>query len=97
MAATDFEQKNDVPELARKRAVDKINENWDEIIQGQIELAKGIWVEQEVMNKEGVLVDVKVYQKEPSKDAAQYLANQVIGKPKESMNIEGKVNLIIDE
>lgn len=67
-----------------------------EIIQGLVESAKGMWVQKTVINKLGVEIEVPVYQKEPDTNDAQYLLNQLIGKPKETqVNLGIKNNIII--
>lgn len=92
-----FDQSQVIPDEIRQKLMGHVNENWDKIILALTDLATGIWVEQNVYHKEtGEIVKQRVYQKEPDTTTAQYLTNQVIGKPKEAVNIEGKVNLVMD-
>ena len=86
----------DVPNEMRSKLVTKVNEHMNDIVEGQVELARGLWYKDIVRDKEGNYIDAKVYQKPPDKDAGQYLLNQVIGKPKENMVVAGKVNFILD-
>lgn len=74
-----------------------------EIVQAQVDAAKGIWVKEYVKENGKAKIDpvtgrrmTKVYLVKPDKDAGQYLLNQVIGKPKENAFISGKVNFIMD-
>ena len=86
-----------IPDEIRTKLVNTVNENWDELIQAIMDLAQGIWMQEKVTDKNGVLIDVRVYQQKPDREVAKYLTDQVIGKPKESMNIEGRVALVMDE
>ena len=92
-----FDKKIGIPEEFRGSAMTKIQENWDDLLDAQIRLAKGIFYVEKKKNKDGEFVDERIYELKPDKEAGQYLMNQGMGKPKESMNIEGKVNLIVDE
>lgn len=97
MAQPDLNQKNVIPDEVRLKLQEHVGKNWDEIIQALHDLSIGVWVERVITDKLGNPVSVRVYQKEPDSATAQYLINQVAGKPKESMNVEGKVNLVMDE
>ncbi len=92
-----FEKKNEIPDQVRALLVAEVQKNWPDLLQAMVDLAKGIYVEDIKMDSNGSPVDSRVYQKSPDRDVAKYLMDQVIGKPKESMNIEGKINLIMDE
>lgn len=94
---SNFEKTSDIPDSVRALLVSKVNDNWDEILQGMIDLATGIWVQDIKYDDNGAPINQKVYRQKPDKDVQKYLADQVIGKPKESMNIEGKINLVIDD
>ena len=94
----------DVPHALRSTLVKTIEKDWNEIIEAQAELAKGLWIKEYVKDKLGNFITdeygkpkVKVYQQKPEKDAGQYLINQAIGKPKENMVVAGKVNFILDD
>jgi hypothetical protein len=93
----DFSQTSDIPDGLRHALVGMTEENWPELMEAMKQLALGIWVEQITYDKKNRPTNVRVYQQKPDKDFLQYLANQAIGKPKESMNVEGKVSLIMDE
>lgn len=67
------------------------------LIDALIDLAKGVWFEQSSFNHKGEHIPTKIYQKLPDKEVAQYLLNQVIGKPKENIAVQGRVNFIMDE
>lgn len=94
----------DVPDTLREEMIAKIQEDWTDIIAAQADLAKGLWVKEFVKDpKTGKTImgpdgrpTTKVYMRKPDKDAGQYLMNQVIGKPKETQVVEGKVNFILD-
>lgn len=69
-------------EEARKYAVERIVAEIDPILTAQIEAAKGAFYE--VDGKDGVKT---IYQREPDLKAGMYLANQLIGHPKETAEI----------
>lgn len=89
---------------ARSELTRVVTENFADIVEAQVDLAKGLWVKEYVKDSKGkAKIDpltgralTKVYLKAPDKDSGQYLINQVIGKPKENMVIAGKVNFIMD-
>ena len=72
-------------EKMREKLVERVNKEFTPIINGQIEKAKGIYYEK--ITSEG---DIKIYKKEPDNKAAEYLLNQSIGRPKETMELSGK-------
>ncbi len=86
----------DVPNEMRGKLVDVVSTHMEDIVEAQVNLARGLWIKERVRDKMGNLLETKVYQKAPDKDAGQYLLNQVIGKPKENMVVAGKVNFILD-
>lgn len=93
----------DIPQKLRGEMVSEIEKNWSDIVAAQAELAKGVWVKEYVKDKAGNLVmdelgrpATKVYLKSPDREAGKYLIDQVIGKPKETQIIEGKVNFTMD-
>ncbi len=92
-----FETTNELPEEVRKLLIDKVQQNWDDIMQAMVDLASGIWVQDIKYDDNGVPINQRVYKQKPDKDILKYLADQVIGKPKESQLIEGKINLILDD
>lgn len=95
---SDFEQKKDeIPDAVRALLVTKVNESWENILQAMIDLATGIYVQDIKYDDAGSPIDQRVYRQKPDKDMQKYLADQVIGKAKESMNIEGKIQLLMDD
>lgn len=85
-----------IPETLREKLILMAEKNWDEFLLAYRELALGIWVEEKQFDNKGVLKMVRVYQQKPDKEALKYLQDQVIGKAKENMVVEGKVNFIMD-
>lgn len=82
-------------ELNRSFLVKKVSAEKEAIIQAQIESAKGLYIEQVI---DGIMT--KVYRKSPDTKAGEYLLNQVIGKPTESIDIKGEITskvVILDE
>ncbi len=73
--------------VAREEIVEEINRNKKELLKAQIESAKGL----HYINAEGKVVYTKV----PNTAAGEYLLNQLIGKPKESIEIKS-TNLNVD-
>lgn len=70
-------------EEARKYLVQRIADELEDILTSQIELAKGIYYET------GTGEEVKrVYQKHPNTRVAEYLLNQLIGRPTEFSEIK---------
>ena len=78
-------------EEARKYLNERVAAEIEDIVAGQIELAKGIY--SEVETDEGYR---RIYRKLPDSKAAEYLLNQVIGRAKESidMNLKPVFSLI---
>lgn len=73
-----------------------VRKNLREILTSMIESAKGMWMREIVIDKDGVEVSVPVYQKKPNMDVAQYLLNQLMGKPKEtSVDLHLRQNIIV--
>jgi hypothetical protein len=92
-----LEKLNTLPDTMRGDLHARIELEKQNLIDALLDLAKGAWYDQTHFSKEGVPFTVKVYQKLPDKEVAQYLLNQVIGKPKENVAIQGRVNFIMDE
>ncbi len=78
-------------EEARKYLSERVAGELEEILAGQIELAKGIY--SEVETDEGFR---RIYRRLPDSKAAAFLINQTIGRPKETldMNVERPFSLI---
>src|SRR3990167_1806301 len=75
-------------EEARKYIVQRVSDELEPILSGQIELAKGVWIEGE----EG-----RVYQKPPDIQSAKNLIDQAYGKAKETVEVESTTRLLLDE
>lgn len=73
----------------------RVRENWNEILEAQIQAAKGINYETKIQGPDGE-TNVIVYSKAPDLRVGQYLIDQVVGKPKERMDIKGNVTLVVD-
>lgn len=93
----------DVPQELRGKMIETVKQEWNDIVAAQAELAKGVYVKEFIKDKNGKIQFgpdgrpvTKVYLTKPDKDAGQYLMNQIIGKPKETQVVEGKVNFILD-
>lgn len=76
------------PALAREKVIQEINHSRKEILKAQIEAAKGI----NYLNKDGATV----YTKLPDGQRGEYLLNQLIGKPVESLEIKQITKLQVD-
>jgi len=72
-------------ELMRKKLVEKVNQEFEPILEGQIEKAKGLYYEKQMLDGQ-----IRIYKKEPDNKAAEYLINQSIGKPKETLDLGNK-------
>ena len=86
-----------LPDALRGDLHTRIEYEKQEIIDSLMDLAKGIWYAQQAFKDDGTPYTLKIYKKLPDKEVAQYLLNQVIGKPKENVAIQGRVNFIMDE
>lgn len=75
-----------IADRARQAAMEIIEKELKPILLASIALAKGVFVEGE---------DGEVYQTKPDVNAIKHLIDQIIGKPKESvdMNIGGEIKL----
>ncbi len=85
----------------RDELVGTVREHYKDIVQSLVDAAKGMWVERsvEVKNSKGMptgLLVRRVYQEKPNTDVGQYLLNQLIGKPKETQVMEGRVTFLRD-
>lgn len=73
-----------------------VRDNLKSIIQAMIESAKGMWVREIVVDKDGIEVTMPVYRIKPNMDVAQYLLNQLMGKPRETqVDLHLKQNIIV--
>ena len=72
---------------SRERVIHKVNKKLDKLIDAQVDLATGLYY---------VTTDGKhVYTKPPNGSTGEYLLNQLIGKPKENIEIKN-TNLNLD-
>ena len=72
-----------------------IRKNLTNILLAMIESAKGMWLEKTV-TKDGIEMSVPVYQVKPNTADAQYLLNQLMGRPKETqVSVDLQQNIII--
>ena len=79
-----------------KQAFDKeVDVNKDGLIRALFDLARGVWREETKTLANGIEI-VRIYQEKPDKEVAQYLLNRVLGKPRETVSIQGRVNFIMD-
>jgi hypothetical protein len=80
----------------------EVSRNFPHIVGAMIDAAKGIWVKEMVpeydknRNKTGKLV-AKLYEVKPNTEIGKYLIDQMAGKPKETMEVKGRVSLTMDE
>lgn len=79
-------------EKAREYVVQKVVRDMRDILEAQIEAAKGLYVME--TNENGEVV--RRYRKEPDFKVGEYLLNQSIGKPKEVVEQQGEIKLKID-
>ena len=85
-----------IDENDRDALVVAVKKDYTKIVQALIDSAIGMCVEKtiDVKNHRGVpqgLISHRVYMMKPNTDVAQYLLNQLIGKPKETQIMEGQV------
>lgn len=79
-------QKEMALELMQKEILKRMFEK-DGLLQKKIELANGIYVMKPI-RVGGVVVDVKVYKERPDSNSLEYLFSMLVGKPKESLDVE---------
>jgi len=72
---------------AMKHLKNKILSNWTELFEAQLLLATGVKVQKTIGDKE------VVFTKPPDAMAGQYLMNTVVGKPKETHNVNSTVQI----
>ena len=71
---------------------EKVAEELEPILEGQIELAKGIVVHRKVKVK-GKTYN-KYYLSKPDSSAAKYLLDQALGRAKESVEVSGEMTIV---
>ena len=94
--ANNLDKLNTLPDDLRADLSARVNANWDEIFKALLELAKGAYFEDVKETNDGAKL-TRIYRRLPDKEVAQYLANQIIGKPKENLTLQGKVNFIMTD
>lgn len=78
----------------REMLVATVHKNFKPMLDAQMDLAKGIAVQKTtIINGKPF---VKVYEVEANHKAFEYLTSQSIGKPKETVEIQGEVKSIIE-
>ena len=86
-----------VKDEAKLGLVKRVAQDWAEIVEGQVDLAKGIFEEKMITDPDDKTQKIlKVFKRAPSSEAGQYLINQVVGKPIETVEERKTVNLIFD-
>jgi hypothetical protein len=93
---TVLNEMDEILDSDRDSLVFTVRNHYPDIVQSLIDSAKGMWVEKsvEIKNSKGIpsgLFVRRVYQEKPNTDVAQYLLNQLVGKPKETQVMEGRV------
>lgn len=87
----------------RKMLTASAREVFGELVKAQIDLAKGVYVEEMVMEPTGKGKKMKtkrrVYRRPPSQEAVKYVMDQAIGKPKETkeLDVNDKRALTMDD
>jgi len=67
----------------------RIIEEFEELMNRQIELAKGIYIMKPI-KQGGKIVDVKIYKQKPDQKSLEYLFNVVVGRPTQPIDITSK-------
>jgi hypothetical protein len=80
--------RQNIPVHARDHIVDRIFKKKDKLIDAQIDAATGLYY----VTQKGD----HVYQKLPNTNTGEYLLNQLIGKPKESIDVQTEIRLNVD-
>lgn len=83
----------------RKHLTKRVKKELNNLIDSQLQLAKGIKLAANITlidRKDGKKVTGDIFTKAPEGKAGEYLMNQAIGKPKESVEMSGEVKTIID-
>jgi len=78
-------------EKAREFLIKEVVKDLEPIVRAQKDAAMGMWIEKKI---DGEIVHV--YQKEPELKAGEYLLNQAVGRPTETLKMEADVKLNLD-
>lgn len=79
----------------REDLVKTVKKEFRPIIKSQIELAKGVYVEGTFKLNDGSTIK-RYYKTKPDVSAAKNLIDQAIGKPQESLKVEGEIKTITE-
>ena len=64
----------------------RIRDDWEDLINRKIELAKGIYVMKDIKRgADGKIIEAKVYRTKPDSQSLEYLLSIVVGKPTEKI------------
>ena len=91
-----LEKLDSLPDDLKDKLDTRIETDWDQLVEALMQLAKGIWREEVKVDGRGVRTE-RIYQDKPDKEVAQYLVNRILGKPRETGSLQGRVNFIMDE
>ena len=80
-------------EKLREFWVNKVAENAEMLFEKELELAQGVYLGRKKINKDGTEEIIDVYREKPDSKAVEYLVNQTIGKPKETVEMQGGMNI----
>jgi len=78
-------------ENARAFMLKEIAKDLEPIMAAQKEAAKGLWYEK--LTDSGKL---KIYQRDPELRTGEYLLNQLVGRPREVIQLSGEMSLKLD-
>lgn len=81
-----LETLNNLPDALRDKLDTLVRENWDELVAALFELARGVYYEKTKTTANGGQI-IRIYREKPDKEVAQYLLNQVVGKPAQKLDI----------
>ncbi len=81
----------------RRKLIEGLAANFDPILAGQIELAKGAFhAENPVLDEvTGNMVRAKIIKDKPDASVARYFIDQVLGKAKETVEVSGNLTTIV--
>ncbi len=85
-------EKEKLQEALRQRLNEIVSENFDGIMNAQVDLANGVIIGEKDFNGE----IKKIYQEKPDHNAAKNLIDQTIGKAKETTEITGGIKIDLD-
>ena len=80
-------------EELRKYFVAQVTKHADELLPPLLDSAKGIFIGKKKLETGEI---ISVYQEKPDVNAAKYLFDQGIGRPRETIELAGEVNLRIN-